>query len=85
MDILATEMRTPVQPGTHGEVALQALEVLLLHLVEKGVVDAETLVAEIDSLATVSLEDCVAPRSVTVGGRLASLAQSIAVRSGRDD
>ncbi|HEY7800425.1 MAG TPA: hypothetical protein VIA80_16785 [Hyphomonadaceae bacterium] len=60
-----------------GEAAFQVLEMLLLTLIDKKIIEPHALIAEIESLASENPDIGRRPSSVTVGGRLSVPANSL--------
>jgi hypothetical protein len=69
-----------------GQAALQVVEVILLALVERGVVDKDDVVAQIESLASAATSEASDPPPMTLKGHLTQLALSLSALSsgGRD-
>jgi hypothetical protein len=70
-----------------GRSALQIVEVILLALIERGLLDKDEIVGQIESLASEAASDVLGPPSpMTLKGHLTQLALSLSAQSGdRDD
>jgi hypothetical protein len=67
-----------------GEAALQVLEIVLLRLIDRQIIAADDLVAEIESLAEAMPEHGWRPAAWTVKGRLTVLANTLSARAKND-
>ena len=63
--------------GTAGEAAFQVLEMLLLTLIDKRIIDPDALIAEIESLALATPAIGKPSSALTLRGQLGRLAGSI--------
>jgi hypothetical protein len=69
--------------GSAGEAAFQVLEMLLLTLVDRKIIEPQALIAEIESLALETPDIGSRPALLTVRGQLSALANSLSAYTSR--